>query len=121
MIRQVYIALCLLLTGCSKSSDPRTPAPSPPLTQVVIGGVYAIPSYVPDDPYWGIWKVVAEDKGKVWHMCFTNRLAASSDYSRPPELSALTNLGPKGSNWGASMKPTKDFLSASVLHYLGRQ
>src|SRR2546422_10868546 len=86
MIRQLYIALCLLLAGCSKASAPRSPAPTPPLTEVVIGGVYAIPSYVPDDPYWLIWKVVAEDKGKVWYMFFTNRYSANSAYSRPPEL-----------------------------------
>src|SRR6266567_821895 len=120
MNRRLYIALCLLLAGCSKASAPRSPTPTQPLTGVVIGGVYAVPSYVPDDPYWSIWKVVAEDKGKVWYMCFTNRFSAKSVYSRPPELFALNTLGQQGSNWGASMKRTKEFLSSPVIHYLGQ-
>src|SRR5947207_12939520 len=121
MIRQFYFVFCLLLTGCSKTDRTRSPASSPPITGTVVGGVYAIPSYVPDDPYWSIWKVLAEEKGAVWYMWFTNRIPASAGYSSPPELKVLANLSQQATNWGASMLPTKKFLSSPVLYYLGQQ
>jgi hypothetical protein len=122
MIQQISMGLCLLLAGCAKASSPRSLAPTPPLTQVVIGGVYAIPSFVPDHPYWCIWKVLAEENGKIWYMSFTNEFPADSRYSRPPRMFALNALRQQGTDWGASMKPTKEFLRASpIIHYLGQQ
>ncbi|SRR6266487_2683406 len=58
MIRAFQFALCLLLTGCSKPSGPASSDPTALVTEVVVGGVYAMPSHVLTDPYWSIWKVV---------------------------------------------------------------
>ena len=121
MILKFCIVASLLLTGCAKSGDSGPPASSPPITKVVVSGVYVIPSYVRDDPYWSIWKVLAEERGAVWYMWFTNRIPASAEYSSPPELKVLANLSQQGTNWGASMMPTKKFLSSPVLYYLGQQ
>src|SRR6266498_1774897 len=117
MIRAFQFALCLLLTGCSKPSGPASSDPTKLVIEVVVGGVYAMPSHVPTDPYWSIWKVVLEDAGKVWYTQYTNTAPADPDYLRPLALAALTNL----SLVGASMNPSGKFVRHPGLHYLGRQ
>jgi len=76
---------------------------------------------MPDDPYWLIWKVLAEKHGDVWYMFYTNRITATSQYSAPPRLEMLGNLTQPGTNWGASGMPKGRFLGAPVLYYLGSQ
>ena len=119
MIRKFHIVLCLALVGCSRHVDP---APSPPISALVVGGVYAVPSYIPDDPYWCMWKVLAEQRGDVWYMFFTNRIPASQHYSTPPELGLAGTLSQSGTNtnWGASFMPKEKFLSTPVLWYIGQ-
>jgi hypothetical protein len=84
MIRSVYLLLWLVSLGCSPRSGDEAPQSSPPLAAVVIGAVYAIPSYMPDDPYWSIRKVLVETNGDVWFMRYTNQIAATPKYSAPP-------------------------------------
>jgi len=91
--------------------------PTMPVTEVFIGGVYAMPSHVPTDPYWSIWKVLTVDARKVWYMHYTNTAPADPDYLRPPTLAALTNLSARG----ATMEPSGRFVRHPGLHYLGRQ
>ena len=121
MNRNFCILLWLVILGCSRQPGNEAPPSNPPLAAVVIGGVYASPSHVPDDPYWLIWKVLAEKDGDVWYMFYTNRIAATAQYSAPPRLEILGNLTQPGTNWGASLMKKGRFLGGPVLYYLGAQ